>query len=45
MLYMQLTCFTEPVGKRLRSSPPICSSCKKIKLATSLGIECHMSVV
>ena len=29
--------FTEPVGKRLRTSP-ICSSCKKIKLATSLGI-------
>lgn len=30
---------SEPVGKRLRSSPPICSSCKKIKLATSLGKE------
>lgn len=30
---------SEPVGKRLRSSPPVCSSCKKIKLASSSGKE------
>ena len=27
----------EWVGKRARSSPPVCSSCKKIKLAVSNG--------
>jgi len=27
----------EWVGKRARSSPPVCSSCKKIKLAASNG--------
>ncbi|XP_065912058.1 uncharacterized protein [Dysidea avara] len=29
----------EWVGKRARSSPPVCSSCKKIKLAVSNGRE------